>query len=179
MSARYYNGAEGRRWLYQSEPTLRCPFDEGPPGWLADVFAMSDDAAVRSLDAAKVFASAHRLHRSHPFTDDGHCRACGAALVKVGYPAWAEEPWPPEKAIRREVAALARREGWDDERRLQAESSALSTRAINLRLGATHRRVPGSWRYFDKKAGREGSIAWAREQAQIDKAAVRADLERA
>jgi hypothetical protein len=54
-----------------------------------------------------------------------------------------------------------------------AVSSELSTRALNERLGGgTHRRRPGSHRYFGKK--RE-AIAWAREEAELDRAIARSE----
>lgn len=162
--ARYYSGGR-RRYIYDSQVTLRCPYRTVPPetetlhfdlvpGRIEQRVEQAEEAlAPLGLDARLLLRHAHR--GSGTLDDGKSCAYCGAALVRVGYRVWVEGRYA-------DVVEELRRLGQEEEARA-TETSA----RINERLGGDGWRIwPNSVRYFVVK--REG-IAWCREQAAIER----------
>lgn len=181
----YFNGGEGEMFFYADRKTNRCDLnitslptgDEERAAALAELRAERPrlDEVMGALEAIGVDALdwLRRVHRSARF-DDGRC-SCGEKLIPLGWPAWIEEPWPSAAEVERELRAPVRTDV-DEMEVDRMVSSALSTRALNLRIGNTHRRRPGSTRSFGL---RREAKAWASEMSGISRAAAREAAEKA
>lgn len=174
---RYYAGSGGRIFCYHSDATLVCPYQQRLgtaeneyPAAIAELRAVVEAAGLANPpDVLRLMLHAHR---ASGIKDDGTCDRCGARAEKLGYYAWAEEPWPDVNELRDENKRFAKLHGWSDEDAAARLSLELSNRSINIRLNGPDalRHVPRSGRYWSVK--RE-AIQWAREQAEIDRAAAR------
>lgn len=165
--AKYFPGAEGRMYLYESYALYRCPYQDelyalnrepaDPPTETpkTDTVQAALDVAGLTLDARRMLLRAHRSTGSHPEgMPADECAACGATKTKIGYRTWKQAPIE-------QIAKLT--EGTAHE----------TTVRLNARLGNSHARVPDSDRFWPTK---KEAIAWAREEAQIDKQAVREEV---
>lgn len=144
--SRYYAGADGRCFFYASDATVACPNQIGDDlrreEWEAKRTLLVETLASVGVDAFKTMARAHRsLHGIENADRPDHCAGCGAKLVRLGYGTWIEAPLD------------------------QVETNE-ATRRMATVFGTTHQRVPDSYRVWPKKSE---AIAWAREEAQIDR----------
>lgn len=163
MSYHYYDGGDGRHYCYAAEATVRCQFD--PRGWpsisdpppTVQAWLRETAAAAGDPDPIRLLRRAHAGSQAVDPQSPTKCWACHGRLIKIGYSAWIE-------------ARLNDPIHDDAVKTLEMESSLASTRAINERLGATHIRVSGSHRYFERK--RE-AIQWAREEAELHRSIVK------
>lgn len=92
----YYEGADGRRYCWESEPTFRCPVGaiERDPiaedfGYVltAPIIAAADKLAIDpQFLAGKLKHSPERTRVDGRLTDD--CNSCGHRMERLGYRYW-------------------------------------------------------------------------------------------
>ena len=116
---RYWDGPEGRRYCFTTEPLMECPNVPEPQreagsGYVVTAVAKAVAAALSTTeqDACRVLRRAHSGSRGHRRRVDGkltdRCDSCGAKMRNRGYFAYVEEPVPEEEltSLQRTSAAL-------------------------------------------------------------------------
>lgn len=95
MGERYYNGREGRRFVYSTRALERCPYamlTETAGGALLEENGPAAERVKRAavvLEAPHLYAAlrhAHRAARHLPIVHAGECRVCGARMVRPALP---------------------------------------------------------------------------------------------